>query len=148
MQDGRVWHRGETRESAKKRIRDVAAEAYDWANEPFCCDPRDLADGLGLHPCPIRSVTAFVSGKRLHYPEHLTRSQRGPGIYRLVAALLLPEGPVDSLLRELILPEPIARTASFCELERLQPHAPLALVRDIFMSHRSVSGEMAIPPRA
>jgi hypothetical protein len=124
--------------------------AYEAAREPHCCDPCDLAYGLGLRPCPTRTEVAFIRDGVLHYPEDASLPQLGLAIYRLLAKMLWPRyerllferhattprlGDHFRLMVELILPEQAAKTSAFCDLARLQPNAPLGLVQAIYMSH-------------
>lgn len=120
---------------SRQIVRDVVQRAYDTARESHCCDPRDLASGLGLRPCPTPTELAFIRDDVLHYPEDAPLVTRGLGIYRLLTQRISPPGAFFSVLSEMILPEPIAKVTPFCDLRLVQPHAPLGLVQSISMSH-------------
>jgi len=120
---------------ARKDVRLLVETAYNIAGEPHCCDPRDLADTFGLSPCPNRTEVAFVQDGFLYYPQDATLVQRGLAMYRFIVKHLWPDFPPYPLMCELILPETAARSATFCELAELQPHAPLSMVQSIFMMH-------------
>lgn len=119
-------------------VGELAERIYGRANLNLGCDPRDLASfSLGLRPCPARVSTARIDGRRLLYPEASTWPQRGVGILRLVAGLYVAQADVGKLTRELVLSTDAARRSRFSELASIQQHAPLALVQDIFLSHRA-----------
>ena len=125
-------------------LREVVAKAYEKAREQQCCDPRDLIDGLGVEPCPTRTEIAFIRDGVLHYPEHAALEVRGLAIYRLIAKIIWPRSHYLPVMTELILPEATARGTAFCDLPKLQPHAPLSLVQGIYMSHGR-SGVVRLP---
>lgn len=138
-----IWGRSAT-PTPRHILREVVAKAYQDAREPECCDPRDLIDGLGVRPCPTRTEVAFISDGLLHYPEDAPLATRGLAIYRLTAKMIWPRGNYLPVMTELILPELTAKTTPFCDLWRVQPHAPLGLVQAIYMTHGR-SGVIPIP---
>lgn len=130
----------------RKDVRHLVEGAYRRAGELHCCDPRDLSDALGLVPCPTRTEMAFVQDGVLHYPEASPLPRRGLAMYRLIAKHLWPTLNPFPLMLELILPEVTARSACFPELATMQPHAPIALVQSIYMSHGRSGVMRAIRP--
>ena len=125
-------------------IRDIVSRLHQRGHEPLCCDPRDLAESVGLAPCPERTQQPFVRGNTLFYPDHLGLPERGAGIYWLLAERLFPAAQLQ-MMRELILPEAVSLVALFGDLATIQPHAPLGLVQSLFMlrAHRR-SGVVAL----
>jgi hypothetical protein len=141
--------RGTVGRLSRHYLHQIVVSAYRQAGERPGCDPRDLAEGLGLSPCPWRTDVAIVRGSVLYYPERATLPQMGMHVFRAVAKLLHPLGPSYAVMLELILPEMTARAADFEELAGLQPYAPLALVQAVFTSQQrssvSRSGVMLSP---
>lgn len=131
----------------RAEIKTFIEDLHCRAGLPHCCDPRDLVErAIGYAPCPARISVPTIVGRRLLYPDHLTSSQRGPGILRLTAQLVKPSWPTTDIVRELILPESTAAKSCFDELSLVQPHAPIDIVQGIFMRYRA-SGVFPSPLR-
>jgi hypothetical protein len=123
-----------------RRFRDVAVSAYSSAGVGFCCDPRDLAEGLGLQVRPANVARASIERGVLRFPNRAKLSDRGLGIYFALAAFLLgdeadPED-VRGLALELIMPTPVACMGSIVDLVRLQPHVPLGTLIELVATAR------------
>jgi hypothetical protein len=134
---------GTTATPPRHVLKDIVTRAYETARKPQCCDPRYLARGLGLRPCPTRTELVFLCDGVLHYPEDASLALRGLAIYRLLARRLWRKGNYLPVMTELILPELAAKLIGFGDLAAVQPHAPLALVQSIYMSHGR-SGTMRV----
>lgn len=126
--------------SPLERVRLLVEDAYARARERDCCDPRDLAEGLGLVPCPARVKLPVVKNDTLYYPETAPIDVRGVGIYYELALLLSPR-LVMQVMDELILPTRTAKRVLLPDLEHVQPNAPYTRVLTIFMRHGHHSGQ-------
>lgn len=137
--------RGGAASPSRHIVREIVTTAYQRAREPQCCDPRDLVESLlGVRPCPTRTEVAFIREGLLHYPDGATLPTRGLALYRMLAQGLCERAHYLPVMTELILPELTAKSTPFCELSRVQPHAPLGLVQAIYMSHGR-SGTIRVP---
>lgn len=106
------------------------------------CDPRHLAYGLGLMPCPSSRATATVEDQYLMYPQDSYQRERGLAIFTALARWLItnpvPIG-VDSrsITAELVVPVSLARQATAGSIADLQPHAPVPFLYFALASHGS-----------
>lgn len=124
--------------------RDVQATveaAYARAREPDCCDPRDLAEGLGLKPCPASIEQPCLRNGILYYPENAAIDLRGLGLYYELSLFLSPYANCLAVMDELILPTRTAKRLTVPELQHVQPHAPFGRVLTIYMRHGQRSGQ-------
>jgi hypothetical protein len=127
--------------SPKERARLLVEDAYRRAGECDCCDPRDLAEGLGLQPCPVPIKLPYTRQGVLYYPADAAIQVRGLGIYYELAVMLSPYADVKLVMDELILPTRTARQITMAELEQVQPNAPYQRVLTIYMLHGHRSGQ-------
>lgn len=118
----------------------LVKSAYETAGECPGCDPRHLAYGLGLLPCPSAISAPSVSDYFLLYPQDADCRERGLSIFSALARWLLRD-PVPlgldarSVTAELVVPAGLARHATLGSIAFLQPHAPIAFLHFALLSH-------------
>lgn len=127
---------------AERSAERIVREAYDRAGEYPGCDPRHLAYGLGLLPCPCDRVGAGVEDGFLLYPEALGRRDRGLAMFSAIARwLILSPIPlvidVRGLTAELVVPASMVRYASVATIHELQAHAPIPFLHFALSAHGS-----------
>ncbi len=151
MDKKRVGNIDRTPEPAIGRsvLQDIAVKAYERADAGVGCDPRRLALGHQLEPCPSKCAASYVEGRTLHYPDNLGRRDAGLSLFYGLARFLLglhslPRTLViiELLTGELILPQKLTSEVQFGSLSTVQPYAPLPRLERIFMG-RHGSGTMS-----
>jgi len=135
----------------QRRIRSVVADVYRKTRMAHCCDPRDLAEAIGLEVRPSDVATAFIESGILRFPNRARLAECGRGIYLALARYILVaygEGTARDAIRaaalELALPEIAARACRLADLAKIQPHFPLTELEGALMGLHG-SGVMAKP---
>jgi hypothetical protein len=125
----------------ERRIREIVKRVYQRTRLRHCCDPRDLAEAMGLRVRPESIATAYIAEGILRFPNRALLPQRGQSIYEALARyLLVIEGEESSreairfAAAELALPELTARTCRLADLAKVQPHFPLSELENVLMS--------------
>ena len=125
-------------------IRQIVEKAYRCAGLAPGCDPRDLAERLGLEPCPSPCAVAYVADRTLHYPDNLRRHERGEQVLRALGRHLLglecvpiTTASLSGVTEELALPTYLARKVAFGSLDEVQPHVTIEFLCRIYMRHHA-----------